>query len=104
MPGPSPLYQPDFPPDFVEQARRIVRRRTIAYQLHQRANLVLLLHEYPLLSNVAAAGQVHLHPNAVRHWRRRWAQGEFFLEDAPGRGRKARFSPSGPVAGQSCRV
>ncbi len=104
LPGPSPLDHPDFPSDFVERARRIVRQRSVAYQLRQRANLVLLLHADPLLSNVGAAVQVHFHPNTVRYWRRRWAKGEFFLEDAPGRGRKPRFSPSGPGAGQSCRV
>jgi Helix-turn-helix domain len=96
MPGPSPIYRPDFPDDFVEQARNIVRQWTVAYQLRQRATLVLLLHADPCLSNVRAAAQVRLHPNAVRYWRRRWAQGEFGLEDAPGRGRKVRFSPSGP--------
>jgi hypothetical protein len=30
-----------------------------------------------------------LHPNSVRLWRRRWAEGDFTLEDEPGRGRKA---------------
>jgi hypothetical protein len=43
-----------------------------------------------------SAAEVHLHPNAVRYWRRRWASGRFVLDDAPGRGRKARFSPTGP--------
>jgi hypothetical protein len=71
MPGPSPIYRPDFPDDFVAQARDIVRQRTGAYQLRQRATLMLLLHADPLLSNVRAAAQVHLHPNAVRYWRRR---------------------------------
>jgi hypothetical protein len=80
----------------VAQARDIMRQRTVAYQLRQRATLVLLLHADPFLSNVRAAAELHLHPNAVRYWRRRWAQGEFGLEDAPGRGRKGRFSPSGP--------
>src|SRR5215475_8301242 len=96
MPGPSPIYRPAFPDDFVAQARDMVRQRMVAYQLRQRATLVLLLHAEPLLSNVRAAAEVHLHPNAVRSWRRRWAQGECGLEDAPGRGRKVRFSPSGP--------
>jgi hypothetical protein len=104
MPGPSPRYRPDFPIDFVEHAQRIVRQRTVAYQLRQRAMLVLLLHADPLLSNVQAAAEVHLHPNAVRYWRRRWAQGAFFLDDDPGLGRKARFSPPGPRARQSGRV
>lgn len=104
MPGPSPIYRPDFPSDFVEHAQRIAQQRTVAYQLRQRAMLVLLLHADPLLSNVQAAAEVHLHPNAVRYWRRRWAQEAFVLEDKPGRGRQARFSPSGPRPRQSRRV
>ncbi len=88
MPGPSPADRLDFPDHFVEQVRSIVRQRTVAYQLRQRATLVLLLHTALLLSNVQAAAEVHLHPNAVRYGRRRWANGGFGLEDAPGRGRK----------------
>ena len=91
MPGPSPIYRPDFPDDFVEQALEIVRHRTVAYQLRQRATLVLLLHADPLLSNVRAAAEVHLHPNAVRYWRRRWAHGVRF-------GRCAWARPEGPVS------
>ncbi len=104
MPGPAPLYRPDFPAPFVAQARQLVRQRTVPYHLHQRARLVLLLHADPLQSNVAAAAAVHLHPNAVRLWRRRWARGRFVLEDAAGRGRKAQFSPLGPGARQSRRL
>src|SRR5713101_5156339 len=96
MPGPSPADRLDFPDHFVEQVRSIVRQRTVAYQLRQRATLVLLLHTALLLSNVQAAAEVHLHSNAVRYGRRRWANGGFGLEDAPGRGRKVRFSPPGP--------
>lgn len=99
MPGPSPHYRPIFPADFVEQARGIGRQRTAAYQLRQRARLVLLLQAEPLLSNIRAAAEVHLHPNAVRYWRRRWALGEFCLTDAPGRGRKSEFSPPGAGPG-----
>src|SRR5947209_2270760 len=104
MSGPAPLYRPAFPAAFVEQARQLVRQRTVAYQLHQRATLVLLLHADPLQSNAQAAATVQLHPNAVRTWRRRWARGRFVLEDTPGRGRKAQFSPLGPGAGQSRRL
>jgi hypothetical protein len=62
--------------------------------------LVLLFEADPLLSNSRAATKVHLHPNAVRYWRRRWALGEFGLADAPGRGRKSGFSPIGASPGQ----
>jgi hypothetical protein len=37
---------------------------------------------------------VGLHPNSVRLWRQRWAEGDFSLEDQGGRGRPASFSPS----------
>jgi len=91
--GPTPLYRPRFPPLFVEQAQCLVRQRTVAYQLQQRAQLVLLLEADPVLSNSRAGAEVHLHPNTVRYWRRRWDLGEFFLADAPGRGRKSVFPP-----------
>lgn len=104
MHGPAPLYRPNFPPDFVAQARKIVRQRTIGHPLWQRATLVLLLHEHPLVSNSTAATQVHLHPNSVRRWRRRWTTGDSTLDDTPGRGSKPRFSPSGRRGGQSDRV
>jgi hypothetical protein len=99
MSGPLPLYRPLFPAAFVEQAQGIVRQRTVAYQLRQRAGLVLLWQAEPVLSNSRAAAEVHLHPNAVRYWRRRWAGGECCLTDAPGRGRKSGFSPAGAGPG-----
>jgi hypothetical protein len=95
MPGPAPIDRPVFPPDFLEQAERLVRQRTIQYQLRQRAALVLLLYHQPFLSNPQAGAQVQLHPNSVRLWRRRWADGHFSVEDETGRGCKPRFSPSG---------
>jgi len=55
--------------------------------------MVLLLREHPCISNVEAAARLDLHPNCVRRWRQRWAQGQFTLEGAPGRGRKPTFPP-----------
>jgi hypothetical protein len=95
MPGPQPLYIPAFPADFLAQAQAVVRRRTVGSQLRQRAGLVLLLHQQPLLTNPEAAARAQLHPNSVRLWRKRWAEGHFTLEDEPGRGRKPEFSPPG---------
>jgi transposase-like protein len=94
MPGPLPHYRPSFPDDFLAEARRLVAARTAASHLRQRARMVLLLHEHPSISNVDLAARLGLHPNSVRHWRRRWSQGDFALEDLPGRGRKPTFSPS----------
>jgi DDE superfamily endonuclease len=100
MPGPLPAYRPEFPAAFVVQCQQLVTRRTVKYQLRQRARLVLLLHTQPLLSHVEAASQGGLHPDSVRHWRQRWATGEFCLHDELGRGRPPRFSPLGARAGQ----
>src|SRR4029453_4223761 len=55
MRGPLPSYRPEFPSTFLKQAEKIVRHRTVKYQLRQRATLVLLLDQQPLLSNVGAA-------------------------------------------------
>ena len=93
MPGPVPHYRPTFPEEFLAEARRLTAARTAASHLRQRARLVLLLHEDPTLSNVQAAAEVDLHLNSVRLWRRRWADGQFHLQDEPGRGRKPVFSP-----------
>jgi hypothetical protein len=95
MPGPQPFFRPDFPPDFLAQAQAVMRRRTVRFQLRQRASLVLLLHQRPLLPNPEASSRVQLHPNSVRLWRKRWAEGDFTREDGPGRGRKPDFSPAG---------
>jgi Helix-turn-helix domain len=99
MRGPLPSYRPAFPTTFLEQAEQIVHQRTVQYQLRQRATLVLLLHQQPLVSNIEAAERVQLHLRSVQRWRRRWAKGDFSLEDEPGRGRKADFPPLGPRAG-----
>jgi hypothetical protein len=104
MRGPLPSYRPEFPPTFLEQAAKIAWQRTVPYQLRQRAALVLLLSQQPLLSNSEAAQRVQLHARSVRRWRHRWATGDFSLDDMPGRGRKANFSPSGPRTGQGGRL
>ncbi len=95
MPGPRPSFRPEFPPEFLARAQAIIRRRTVRFQLRQRANLVLLLHQQPLLANPEAAARVQLHPNSVRTWRKRWAEGDYTLEDEAGRGRPPVFSPPG---------
>jgi len=104
MRGPLPSYRPEFPPSFLEQAETIAGQRTVPYQVRQRATLVLFLSQQPLVSNSEVAQRVQLHPRSVRRWRRRWATGDFSLDDKPGRGRKADFSPSGPRLGQGGRL
>jgi hypothetical protein len=80
-------------PYFVEQCRLRLRQWTCSHAPYQRAQLVLLLHHSPTLSNPVAAAAVGLHPNSVRLWRHRWAEGDFSLADQPGRGCKPSFSP-----------
>jgi len=104
MRGPLPSYHPAFPSTFLEQAEEIAQQRTVQYQLRQRATLVLLLQQHPFVSNVEAAERVQLHLRSVQRWRRRWATGDFSLEDEPRRGREATFSPLGPCRGQGSRL
>src|SRR3954469_4941687 len=86
VPGPLPLHRPTFPDEFLAEARRLFHARTAASRLRQRARLVLLLHESPTLSNVAASARLDLHPSSIRRWRQRWATGHFTFEDDSGRG------------------
>ena len=92
MPGPRPALC-TFPDNFLQEAIDTVGRRTVAVQTVQRFRLVLLLHERPSLGNDEAAAAVGLSARQVQRWRSRWATGDFSVEDHPGRGRKAAFSP-----------
>jgi hypothetical protein len=94
MSRPAPFCQPRFPSEFVERCRWLIRQRKIPRNQFQRAQLVLLFHEEPSLSNVVAGAAFALHANSVRIWRRRWAQEDYSLYDQEGRGCKTTFSPS----------
>ena len=87
------LCRQDF--QHLQEAVATVHRRTVAVQTVQRFRLVLLLHEQPALGNDEAAKVVGLSARQVQRWRSRWAAGDFTIEDHPGRGRKAAFSPVG---------
>jgi hypothetical protein len=91
MPGPAPLDQPEFPEEFIEHARRIVRGQTVEKRLWQRARMVLLLEENPDRSHVEIGRIVGLSDQSVRIWRRRWCRKEFSLEDKPRSGRPVVF-------------
>ena len=104
MSGPLSAFSPQFPEDFLVAARAALRRKTAPHQLVQRARLVLLLHEGPHLAQDEAGRQVGLSGRQVLRWRQRWAAGDFSLEDASGRGRKAAFSPPGAGRGQGHRL
>ena len=94
MPGPQPSPCM-FPDDFLQDAHSSVRRRTAAVQTVQRFRLVLVLQQHPSLSNQEAGKLVGLSARQVQRWRSRWAAGDFSVDDHPGRGRKATFSPTG---------
>ena len=104
MSGPAPTFQPRFPKAFLDEAKHVVALRTVALRRWQRAQLALLLHNDPQLSNVQAGHQVSLSDQAVRFWRRRWASGDFSLDDKPGRGRKPGLSPLRARLAQSDRM
>ena len=95
MSGPRSAFCPQFPEDFLVGVRATLRRKTAPYQLVQRCRLVLLLHEHPHLRQEEAGQRVGLSGRQVLRWRQRWVAGDFSVDDAPGRGRKAAFSPSG---------
>lgn len=104
MPGPLSAFCPQFPDDFLAEAHATLRRKTAPQQSVQRSRLVLLLHEDPHLAQQEAGHRVGLSGRQVLRWRQRWAAGDFSLADAPGRGRKAVFSPPGPGGGQGRRL
>jgi len=104
MRGPQPTYQLTFSPEFLAEAQQAVRQRKVSAGRRQRAALVCLLHAEPGLSHGQAAARVGLQTISVRRWRRRWASGDFSLEDRAGRGRKAAFSPLGTGCGPGHRL
>jgi hypothetical protein len=93
MRGPRPTTC-TFPAAFLQEARSTVRRRTASVQAVQRFRLALLFQDDPTLAHAIAAQQVGLSVRQVQRWRRRWARGDFSVEDREGRGRKATFSPT----------
>lgn len=104
MSGPLSAFCPQFPEDFLVAVRAILRRKTAPYQLVQRCRLVLLLHDNPYFGQEEAGHRVGLSGRQVLRWRQRWTAGDFSVDDAPGRGRKAAFSPPGAGHGQGYRL
>jgi hypothetical protein len=101
MAGPDPLFCPTFPDEFLEELRDEVRRKTASQRSVQRSRLALLVHEHPDWNQERLGRHVGLSGRQVHRWWKRWAAGDFSLEDGVGRGRKADFSPSGSGADQS---
>ena len=100
MAGPIPIFCPTFPEEFLEEVRTEVRRKTASQRSVQRSQLALLVHEHPDWDQERLGRRVGLSGRQVHRWRKRWAAGDFSLEDVAGRGRKADFSPSGSRPGQ----
>jgi len=95
MAGPHPIFCPWFPEPFLEMARKEVRRKTASQRSVQRSQLAILVHAHPDWDQERLGRHVRLSGRQVHRWRKRWAAGNFSLEDVAGRGRKADFSPSG---------
>jgi hypothetical protein len=104
MAGPNPIFYPTFPKGFLEEARAEVRRKTASQRSVQRSQLALLVHEHPDWDQELLGRHVSLSGRQVHRWRKRWAAGDFSLEDVAGRGRKADFSPPGSCTGQGPRL
>jgi hypothetical protein len=104
MSGPLSAFCPQFPEDFLVAVHTTLRRKTAPQQLVPRCRLVLLLQENPHLGQEEAGRLVGLSGRQVLRWRQRWAAGDFSVDDAPGRGRKAAFSPLGAGRGQGHRM
>jgi len=100
MAGPVPSFCPTFPQKFLEETRAEVRRKTASHRFVQRSQLALLVDEHPDWDQERLGRHVGLSGRQVHRWRKRWASGDFSLEDVAGRGRKADFSPSGSRPGQ----
>jgi hypothetical protein len=103
MPGPRPALC-TFPEAFLQEALQTVRQRTASVQAVQRFRLALLLQQKPDISSESASAIVGLSARQVQRWRSRWARGDYSIDDLPGRGRKASFSPSGPRSGYGHRL
>jgi DNA-directed RNA polymerase specialized sigma24 family protein len=76
------------------ELRACAARYTLPFREVQRAKIVLLAAEG--LENGEIAVRLDCSPETVRRWRKRFfEQGLGGLEEAPGRGRKPAFPPSG---------
>ena len=93
MPLPKPVHQPQFTEAQLAEARRLAAKRSAPLRTVQRARLTLALAAHPEQSHEQIAAHCGLDRDTVYKWRRRWAQQEWSLEDAPRSGRPRTFSP-----------
>lgn len=85
---PTPKHQPDFPREFVDEAKSLSRQSAVEHRHWQRARMVVLINEEPTRSCPEIGEEVGLDKTSVRRWKKRWASGDFSLEDRNGRCRK----------------
>jgi DNA-directed RNA polymerase specialized sigma24 family protein len=97
--NPTGMARPsEYPIELTEEQRAELRTRAARYTLPfrevQRARIVLMAADG--LENGEIARRVDVTVDTVRKWRKRFIDhGLAGLEEAPGRGRKPAFPPSG---------
>ena len=100
MSGPRSVHRPEFTPEPLAEAHRIVHQHNAAHQQVLRASLALLVVTEPGLTHAEAGRRCGLDRETVYKWRRRWAKHGWSLCDAPRSGRPRVFSPSGGDDGE----
>jgi len=88
------LYPIELSDEEEAELRHRAARYTLPYREVQRAKMILMAARG--LENGEIAGRLEVRVDTVRKWRKRFfEQGLAGLDEAPGRGRKPTFSPSG---------
>lgn len=88
------LYPIELSEDEEQELRHRAARYTLPYREVQRAKIVLMAAEG--LENGEIARRLEVRVDTVRKWRKRFFEQRLAgLDEAPGRGRKPAFSPSG---------
>ena len=88
------LYPIELAEDEERELRRRAARYTLSYREVQRAKTILMAAQG--LENGDIARRLEVRVDTVRKWRKRFFEQRLAgLEEAPGRGRKPAFSPSG---------
>lgn len=88
------LYPIELAEDEERELRHRAARYTLPYRDVQRAKTILMAAQG--LENGEIARRLEVRVDTVRKWRKRFFEQRLAgLEEAPGRGRKPAFSPSG---------
>lgn len=88
------LYPIELSDEEKEELRHRAARYTLPYREVQRAKMILMAAQG--LENGEIARRLEVRVDTVRKWRKRFFEQRLAgLDEAPGRGRKPTFSPSG---------